>query len=221
MTDTTDAAAAPAATAAEAQAATPPVTPAAPAPAPPVEPAPTVVHPPEIQKLIDDAATKASKSANKEAIAAKSALKVLQDAEDARKTASLSELEQAQKLATDATDRATKAEANAKANALKAAVTAEAVRVGIDPALALKLAGDEVKFDDDGNPTDAATVLDALAVAHPNLISKTPIPTQSPMSQQRSNGGTKLSDAERLAANRAGRDSTATPWWESGGVRII
>lgn len=199
----------------QAPAATPDPTPA-PQATPPATP--TVDVTPDIQALIDAAATDASRKANAEAknlrdraTAAEAELQKLKDLE-------LSDLERVQKEAATATERAIAAEQRAQTKALEAAVTAEAVKTGIDPALAMKLI-DGVTFDDDGNPTGVDTALATLAQAHPNLVTKTPIPQQNPASPPRGAGNTPpVSDAERLAANRAGRDNTASNWWDGGGV---
>lgn len=214
MDDTTPAEGAPAAPDATPQAGTtPPAADATDAPAAPQAPEVT----PEVQHLIDEAAKAASRKANAEAQAMRKRMKELEDAEQARKDADLSELEKAQKAAAEAAERATTAEARARAATLQAAITAEATRVGINPELALKLAANDVTFDDAGNPDNTAAVLDALATAHPNLVQQTRVPTQSPTNPGRTDAP-PMSDVERLAAERKARSQSPQPWWAGGGV---
>lgn len=170
---------------------------------------------PAVQKLIDDAAKAASKAANREAVAAKAKLKELEAAEATRKDSELSEIERAQKAATEASQRADAAEARAQAKALEAEVTREAVAVGLNADLALKLI-EGVEFDEDGSPQGVAEAIKALADAHPELVAKPYTPGTNPTNPGRGNAEPQISEAERLAA--INRPHSADPY-AGGGVK--
>lgn len=172
--------------------------------------------PADVQKLIDEAATKASQKANAEAQSLRNRLKELEAAERTRKDADLSDLERATKAAAEAAERATKAEGDARAAKIEAAVTREAARVNVDPALLLKLA-DGITLGDDGTPTGVAEVVDQLVAAHPNLV-QSPAPQQSPTNPARGGATPQMTDAQRLASMQRG--SSANPW-QGGGAMLL
>lgn len=193
----------PAGDAAQPQAGTPDPTPT------PAAPAATTQTPeitPDIQKLIDEAATKASRAANKEAEALRKRAKALEDAEQARKDAELSETERLAKERDEATQRAEAATSNARRAQLRAEVATQAVALNIvdaDAAIAL-LPADAITYADDGTPQGVTEALTALAEAKPYLVAKPGTPQLDPTNgaRQPGDGTQKVSDAERLAQLR-------------------
>lgn len=123
---------------------------------------------PEIQKLIDEAAAKASRDANREAIAAKKRAKELEDAEQKRKDAELSETERLQKERDEAIKAAEDAKAAATAATIRTALERAAIAAGFaDPTDALSLA-DAITLDDDGQPVGVTEAVAGLLAAKPH-----------------------------------------------------
>jgi hypothetical protein len=110
----------------------------------------------DLKKLRDEAASYRVK------------LREFEQAEEARKTAELSETDRLKKLAGDAEAKATAAETRAREALGTAAITTSAAKLGVDAALARKLV--TVEYDADGNPKGVDEALAALVKAHPYLI---------------------------------------------------
>jgi hypothetical protein len=188
---------------------TPPV--AAPAAATPPTDAPVSLTPAELQAKIDEAATKASRDANREAANLRAKLKEHEDAK-------LSDAERAEQAAAAATERAEAAEKAVRDARLEAAVTLAATTAKVDPAIALKLI-DGVSFDDDGKPEGVADAITRLTAAHPELVQHT-APGGTATNPQRGSGETPKSDTEKLSDLRA-RASSTGPAWGGGGLRTF
>lgn len=200
MSDNTSAEAAQAAADAEAQAATAAATSqAGEAPA-------TTSITPEVQALIDEAARKASQDANREAAALRKRTKELEEAEQARKDAELSETERLQKERDDAVANATKATSDAQAALLRAEVAVLSTSMNIvDPDAALALMDQStVDWTEAGKPTGVKEALEALIGEKAYLVAKPGTPTLQATNSQRSDGEKTVSDAERLATLRGG-----------------
>lgn len=168
---------------------TPPAPEATPTPATEAPPAPPVEVTPEIQKLIDDAAIKASKSANREAIAAKNRLKELEEAEQKRKDAELSEAEQLTKARDEAEARAAQATLAAQKALLRADVATHSLDlkiVDVDAALAL-MDTSNVTYTDDGKVEGVKEALAALAASKPYLVQAPAAPNLDPNNPGRGN----------------------------------
>jgi hypothetical protein len=126
---------------------------------------------------VAEAVKKATNKANREAQNLRKRLKELEDAEQERKDAALSETELLKKQLAEAADTATKAREAAQAAALRAAVAVEAGKLNIvdaDAALAL-LNRDGIEHSDDGTVTGVTEALTALAEAKPYLIESKPV----------------------------------------------
>ena len=121
---------------------------------------------PEIQKLIDDAAAQASRDANREAIAAKKRAKELEDAEQARKDAELSDAERLQNERDAATTAAEAAKAELRSARIESAILAAAGDFA-DPTDALTVAS-SIELDDDGMPVGVVEAVAALLAAKPH-----------------------------------------------------
>ncbi|MCW2922257.1 MAG: Phage minor structural protein [Thermoleophilia bacterium] len=171
---------------------------------PPAGTAQTVEVTPEIQKLIDDAAARASREANKEAVAAKQRAKALEDAEAQRQHEALSETERLQKERDDATQAAADATDRARRAQLRAEVATVATTLNLvdaDAALAL-LPADAITFDDDGTPVGVEAALKQLAESKPYLVAVAGTPKLDPTNGGRGGGTPTVSDTERLAQIR-------------------
>jgi hypothetical protein len=141
---------------------TPPATiptPTTPAVTPPATP------PAETPKTYDEAYVKKLRD---EAAGHRTRLKALEDAEEARQTAALSETDRLKKEAADALKRSEAAETRAREALGKAAVTAAAAKLGVAGDIAQKLV--TVEYDGEGNPTGVDEALAQLVKAHPYLI---------------------------------------------------
>lgn len=195
-----------------------PTTTGDPAPAPAAT-APTTsdtvtLTPAELQAQLDDAATKASQKANREAENLRKRLKEIDDA-------ALTEAERAQQEAQAATARADKLEAEAKQSRTETAVERAAREAGFtDPTDAIALAAGRIEFDDAGQPVNAVDVVKSIAEAKPHLISTppTPAPGATATNPARGAGEPPKSDAEKFADLKSRAAGTANGWG-GGGVR--
>lgn len=109
--------------------------------------------------------------ARREAAKHRTDLKRFQDAEEARQTASLSEVDRLKKELADSKAAAETAAAQAKAGRLSGASLAAAARLGFaDPEDAQRfLDADKVDWSDDGAPTNVQALLEAVLNAKPYL----------------------------------------------------
>lgn len=138
-----------------------------------------------------------------------------------RREAEMTEAEKAAKRAEKAEqDAKTVNERLRKAN-LKAEVAINATKHGVDPALATRLIGEDVEYDDDGEPTNVGDLLADLVKSHPQLAGKpAPVDAGSPANPGNPAGNPPESDADRLRRlhNRVGDDPTRNPEAFGGGV---
>lgn len=124
---------------------------------------------PETGKVYTEAEVKALRA---EAADYRTKLRKLEQAEEARNLAALSETERLQKTAADAEARAVAAESRARTALANVALSSEAAALGLPVALAVKLAGPDVAFDADGQPTNVKALLTALVKDYPQLVSQ-------------------------------------------------
>lgn len=122
---------------------------------------------PDTGKVYTEAEVKALRA---EAADYRTKLRKLEQAEEARNLAALSETERLQKTAADAEARAQAAESRARTALANVALTSEAAALGLPPALAVKLAGPDVVFDEAGQPTNVKQLLAALVKDYPQLV---------------------------------------------------
>lgn len=156
-------------------------------PAPAAAPASTVEITPEIQALLDEAAKKASRDANAEAIKAKKERDALLKAEQDRKDAELSETERLQKERDEAVKAAEQATATARAVAVNAALERAAIAAGFaDPTDALSLA-DAITTDESGQPVGVTEAVAALLTAKPHYAKGPSDPSLDANNGQRNN----------------------------------
>lgn len=167
---------------------------------------------PEVQALIDAAATKASQSANREAAGLRSKLKGFEDADQARKDADLTATELLTKQLAAANEAAKQAQSHAQAAALRAEV-ATIGKQFVDTDAALQLMDRSgVSFGENGAPVGVQEALNALAEKSPWLVAKPGTPTLPTSNGQRKDGDKAApSDAERLAALR-GQSGGSNIW---------
>jgi hypothetical protein len=193
--------------------------PATPTPAPAAaapEPTTDANTDPAIQAQVDEAAKKASRDANREAAALRKRLKEYEDAEEARKTAALSETERLQKERDDATKAAAAAQEQARAAFLRAEVATASVDLKIvDPEAALALMDHtKVTWSDDGKPEGVAEALTALAAVKPYLVAKPGTPTLDPSNGGRG-GAPDLTPQQQTEALWRHRSKAAVVWGSS------
>jgi hypothetical protein len=187
-----------------------PQTPEAPAATPEATPEQLA---PELQALIDTAARKASQEANREAKALRERLKAFEEADAKRKEAEMTELEIAQKRATEAVEAANAAAAQLKDERLRAAVINEAAKQGVaDPMDAYQLLDKAALVTDSGDVGDVAAAIKQLVDAKPYL--KALGPTTNPTNPGGHTPAPTLSDAEKYELMNQGG---AKQWWQVEG----
>ncbi|HEY1011354.1 MAG TPA: hypothetical protein VGE07_01535 [Herpetosiphonaceae bacterium] len=139
----------------------------APAPAPVPAPAPSpapAAEPPAISPA--DLAALRAELANVQA-----KHKELADADEARKTAELTDAQKAEAAKVKAEEARDKALADLKLERAKLAIAKAAGPLNVDVELAEGLLLAKMEYDADGNPKGVDTALKALLVKHPNLVS--------------------------------------------------
>ena len=128
----------------------------------------------------------------------------LEDAEQARKDAALSETERLQKERDDAVKAAEAATQTARAMTVNTAVERAATAAGFaDPSDALTLAA-AIELDDNGQPVGVAEAVAALLAAKPHYAAATGTPQLDPTNGARMGGAGNqpVSDVQRLAELR-------------------
>lgn len=128
-----------------------------------------------------DRARKALAAANKEAADRRKKLEAFERAEQERQQAQLSETERLKQQLAEAESKAATATAAANERLLRAAVLAEASKLGfVDPSDAWRMLDrDGLGIDEDGEATGASEALKALAKAKPYLVKAATAPAAS------------------------------------------
>lgn len=130
---------------------------------------------PEIQQLIDDAATRGSREANREARKLRDRLKAYEDAEEQRRQAEMTETERLAAERDAAKAEADRLAGEARAAKAQAALVAAATKAGfVDPTDAVVFLASSVETGDDGEVVNAEQLVAGLAEAKPQLV--TPVP---------------------------------------------
>lgn len=132
----------------------------------------------------------------------------------------LSETERLQKQADDATQAAQAAASRAKAANLRAIVTAEAAKHGVDPEAARKLIAEEIEYDDADEPTNVSDLI-ASVIESGVLASKTQAPAGGLPANAQGGAEKQKTHAEKLAEtqeNRFGVNPYEHPEALGGGV---
>jgi hypothetical protein len=127
-----------------------------------------------------------------EAAAHRTKLKAFEDAEQARKDAELTATQLAEKKAADAEAKVAAAETRVRTALATAVLTTEASAAGMKPsavARVVRLAGGDVAFDDEGQPTNAKALIAALAKEFPEFLTGSE-GTTSPANPGRGSGPT-------------------------------
>jgi len=167
---------------------------AAPTPALAATPEPLAGDGAETPISLEEAKKLRSESANM-----RKRLKAYEDAEEQAKTAALSEVEKANKRATELEQKYEAAQKQLVATHVKLAAQSKGI---IDPDLAALAIESQLEYGNDGLPTNLDKLLEDLVKAKPYLT-KTAEPAQTPAQQQR--------PTPQFTANNPGRQNIAQP----------
>jgi hypothetical protein len=102
----------------------------------------------------------------------------------------------------EAQERATELAKKLQQMKAREAILLEAGKHSIDPELAIKLASNDIEFDDDGNATNTAEVLKGLAKQHPSLVQKpqaSATATNPQKTQNKNNRGLTIDDIHAMS----------------------
>lgn len=138
----------------------------------------------------------------------------VQEIEEASKTEEQKRLERIQVL--EAENQ--KLQQTYRQTRIESAIVAAASEIGLDAKAAQRLADmDSLQFDDNGNPTNAADVVRAVAEAWPGLV-KQRVPSNVPVANPaRSTEPAGRTDTERHAEYFSGGGGS---FWRGGGVTL-
>lgn len=123
-----------------------------------------------VEQVQESISLEEAKKLRSESASLRKRLKELEDQAKKSQDASLSELERAQKSATEAIARATELESALRAERIRVAVGKAASKLGLDPELASELVREGmIDMGDDGIPKNTETVLQGLVKKWPQL----------------------------------------------------